>query len=60
LQGTRCCPPGEKHVRGRDPEPSWVAGFNTWKALGRPVAKGQRERHQSAMPPLRVVEPNIR
>jgi hypothetical protein len=24
------------------PEPSWVAGFNTWKALGRMVQKGQR------------------
>jgi hypothetical protein len=24
------------------PEPSWVAGFNTWKALGRMVEKGQR------------------
>src|SRR5665647_1529923 len=24
------------------PWPSYVAGFNTWKALGRSVAKGQR------------------
>jgi hypothetical protein len=35
---------GRAFAEGRvpAPEPSWVAGFNTWKAMGRSVEKGQR------------------
>lgn len=34
----------EAHAEGRvpEPEPTYVAGFTTWKALGRSVERGQR------------------